>query len=73
MDIQAEKLALMKLILETKNTRIIESIKGIFEKETKKDIWDHLSADEQKEIKEGMDQIENGEVVSWEEFLSKHS
>ncbi len=49
MDIQAEKLDLMKLILETDNPKILESAKKLFKKEKKIDFWTTLSS-KQKEI-----------------------
>lgn len=42
MNIQAEKLEILKLILETDNPGIISSIKAIFKKEKEIDFWDEL-------------------------------
>ncbi|MFV5702853.1 hypothetical protein [Flavobacterium sp. XS2P12] len=49
MDIQSEKLELIKLLLETDDTAIIEAIKNIF-KAQKKDVWKELSPEQQEEI-----------------------
>ena len=65
MDIQLEKLELIKLLAETENPSIIKAVKKIFQKE-KKDFWEELT-DEQKEvIEEGEREIERGEYVSSE-------
>ena len=49
MDIQSEKLKLIKLLLETDDKAIIEAIKNIFKSE-KKEAWKQLSAEEQEKI-----------------------
>ena len=71
MDIQLEKIELMKLLLETENPSIIKSIKKIFQKE-QKDWWDELS-DEQKEMLEkSLEQADNGEVHDFKEFITPY-
>ena len=47
MDIQSEKLELIKLLLETNDTIIIEAVKHIF-KAQKKDVWKDLSPEKQE-------------------------
>jgi hypothetical protein len=49
MDIQSEKLELIKLLLETNDNAIIEAVKNIF-KAQKKDVWKDLSPEQQEEI-----------------------
>ena len=49
MDIQSEKLKLIKMLLETDDKTIIEAIKNIF-KTQKKDVWKELSPEQQEEI-----------------------
>ncbi|MDI5898988.1 hypothetical protein [Flavobacterium yafengii] len=49
MDIQSEKLELIKMLLETDDKTIIETIKNIF-KAQKKDVWKELSPEQQEEI-----------------------
>ncbi|WP_452232898.1 hypothetical protein [Lacinutrix sp. MEBiC02595] len=71
MDIQAEKMELVKLLLNTDNPKIIESIKQIFIKE-KNDFWDDLSAEQQSEIELGLHQINEGKVTDYETIMKKH-
>lgn len=66
MDIQLEKIELMKLLLETENPSILKSIKKIFQKE-QKDWWDELPNSAKEGIKEGLEDIKNGKVVSYDE------
>ena len=68
MDIQFEKIELMKLLLETENPSIIKDIKKVFQSE-KKDWWDELSDEQKASIKEGEREIENGEYVTQDEFF----
>ena len=49
MDIQSEKLKLIKMLSETDDKAIIEAIKNIFKSE-KKEAWKQLSAEEQEKI-----------------------
>ena len=72
MDIQAEKLKLMKLLLNTENPSIIQSIKQIFRKEKTVDFWDELSSEQQSEIKQGSLEIEQGKFSDYDTFMSKH-
>lgn len=72
MDIQAEKIHLAKLLLETENPKIIESIKKIFKKNKIGDFWDDLSPDEKEEIDKASLEIKNEEVTDYELFMAKH-
>ncbi|KIA82649.1 hypothetical protein [Flavobacterium sp. AED] len=62
MDIQSEKLELIKLLLETNDKAIIEAIKNIFKSE-KKDVWKELSPEEQEEIDLGIQEANRGDKV----------
>ncbi len=72
MDIQAEKIELMKLLLTTENPSIIRSIKQIFKKERKTDFWEELTLEQQKEINQADIEISSGETTSYETFISSH-
>ena len=66
MDIQLEKKELMKLLQETENPSIIKSIQKIFQKD-KNDWWDDLPNSAKEGIKEGIVDIKNGRIHSYEE------
>ena len=72
MNIQAEKIELMKMILEIDNPSIIHSINQLFRKEVKIDFWDTLRIDEKEEILKGISQIEDSDTVDYDDFISKH-
>ncbi|MBC6410857.1 MAG: hypothetical protein GDA42_10465 [Ekhidna sp.] len=50
MDLQAEKLKLIELLLNTNNPLIIERIRSIFQTEEANDIWEEIT-DEKKKMK----------------------
>lgn len=70
MDIQLEKLELIKKIADTEDLAIIRSIQKIFTKK-KKDWWDDLTEEQKEEIREGERQIERGEFVLYEDMMKK--
>jgi O6-methylguanine-DNA--protein-cysteine methyltransferase len=72
MNLQAEKLELVRLILDTDNPGILASVKRIFYKSKDKDFWNTLPVKHKEEILEGILEIEKGETVSYEEFIKKH-
>ncbi|SHF05770.1 hypothetical protein SAMN05444278_1372 [Psychroflexus salarius] len=72
MNIQAEKIELVKMLLDTENPRIIESIKNIFKKEKTNDFWDDFSIEQRNEIEKASREIENGEITDYETFMQKH-
>ena len=72
MNIHAEKLELMRLILDTENPGILESIKMLFKREAKNDFWDILPQLQKEEILHGIKEIDNGEIVDYEDFIKKH-
>ena len=72
MNIQAEKIQLAKMLLDTQNPKIIESIKNIFKREKTVDFWTELSLEQKIEIEKASIEIENGEVTDYESFMQKH-
>ena len=49
MDIESEKLELIKMVLETNDKSVIEAIKNIFAS-SKNGVWDHLTPEQQEII-----------------------
>lgn len=72
MNIQATKLEILKIILENEDYDFIQRLSAFVKKE-KKDVWSELTLSEQKEIKKGIEDLDNGKRVSYETFLSKIS
>ena len=72
MNIQAEKLELMKLLLNTENPKVIQAIKRVFQKEKAADFWDELTPEQKQEINEATAEINRGETTDYETFMAKH-
>lgn len=62
----------MKLILETNNVSILESIKEVFVRNSNVDFWDHLSPTQKEEIQQGIKEVEHGETIDMDDFLKVH-
>jgi len=72
MDIQTSKIALVKMILNIENDKFIEKITEFIQKE-KVDFWNELSLTEQKEIEKGIEELNTGKRVEFNDFLKKIS
>ena len=72
MNLQAEKLELVRLILDTDNPGILASIKRVFSDVKSMDFGDTLSQTQKEEILKGIEEIENGETIDYELFIKKH-
>ena len=72
MNIQAEKLELVRLILDTNNPSILKSIKVFFTKRKAFDFWDTLSIEQKNDIQEGLEEVERGEIVDYNEFMQEY-
>jgi hypothetical protein len=71
MDILAEKIEIMKMILDTDNPSILESVKKIFKKSTTADFWDTLPQEQREDILQGIKDIENGEIIDYDDFMNQ--
>ena len=71
MDIELEKLELIKLLEATNDATIIASIKKIFNA-SKKDFWEELTEAQKLDIEEGERQIERGEFEENETMMKKY-
>jgi predicted transcriptional regulator len=72
MNIQAEKIGIMKLILETDNPEILKSIKKLFNKNKPADFWETLPQKQKDDIVKGIKDIDEGKIVDYEKIMSKH-
>jgi hypothetical protein len=72
MNIQTQKINLARMILETDNPTILESVKKLFAKSQKADCWDSLSVSQKAEIENGISEIDKGEVIDYESIMTRH-
>lgn len=66
------KSELIKKIISISDEDILKRIASILESE-KTDFWNELTENQKKEVEIGLVQAENGETVSWDNFLKKVS
>lgn len=72
MNIQAEKLELVRIILDLDNPGLLTSIKNILKAESQTDFWNTLPQYQKEEILKGIEEIENGEIEDYEKIIEKH-
>ena len=72
MDLQSSKLELVRLILKIDNQQTIKKLTEVL-KEQDQDFWNELSDQQKEEIKLGIKQLDDGQRISMEELISKHS
>ncbi|GGW74787.1 hypothetical protein DFQ11_1141 [Winogradskyella epiphytica] len=72
MDLQSTKIELVKTILAIENMEFIQKVADFINKENV-DFWNELSTSEQKEINQGIDELNKGKRVSYDSFLKKIS
>lgn len=71
MDIESEKLKIIKILEETNDLSIIKAVKKLLT-EAKKDWWDDLTEEQKEELELSVKEFERGEVVSYEDLMKKY-
>jgi predicted transcriptional regulator len=72
MDIQAEKLQLIEWLARLNNTTVLKRFISL-KKEEEKDWWDQISAEEKREIEEGLMQADHGETTPHKEVMDQYT
>ncbi len=72
MDLQTEKLELVRMVLETDNPSILATVKKFLTESKKVDYWDKLPQYQRDEILKGVEEAGNGETVDYEKIIAKH-
>jgi hypothetical protein len=70
MDIQVEKLKLIRWLTNITDENVIAELVALRHK--KQDWWDEISAEEKAEIEEGLGQADRGETTPHEEIRKKY-
>jgi len=70
MDIQTTKLKLLKTILDNEDAEFIQRLADFVQKE-ESDFWDELSPPEQEEIIQGINELDRGHRISYDDFINK--
>ncbi|HKO78443.1 MAG TPA: hypothetical protein VJU52_14605 [Flavobacterium sp.] len=64
MDLNAEKLELIKKIVKTKDVNLLNKIRTVFE-DKEKEVWEELTPEQQEEINIGIQNENRGDVVDF--------
>ncbi len=70
MNIEATKLELMHLLLQTQKESLLKKLKAVFEEE-QVDWWNDLSENEQKEVETGLKQADKGDYAENEAVMKR--
>jgi len=69
MNLQAKKLELVQLILNTEKPAILKKLEDVFKK--KADWWDEISDDERRSIEQGLAEADRGELIPHEQVMKE--
>ncbi len=72
MNIQDEKLEIMKMVMETENPDILESIKNLLRKESTTNYWGNWSEDKKGDIVPEIEDPLFDEPEDFDEFIKKY-
>jgi hypothetical protein len=70
MDLQAEKIELVKMLLNTEDETLIQQIRALF-KTKSKDFWEELPEHVKQGIQKSRQQAKNGELISFDQVLNE--
>lgn len=70
MNIEATKLELMHLLLQTEKESLLAKIKAVFDEE-KTDWWVEMSVEEQEEINIGLNQADKGDYIENDTIMNR--
>ncbi len=68
MNLQAEKLEIVRMLLNTNDKNLIQEVKTLF-KSREADWWDEMSGEQKEIILEGIAQADKGQTVPHEEAV----
>lgn len=71
MSIETEKIAIIKLLAETKDMDTIKRVKGVLLEE-EPDWWDELTNDQQASVRRGLAQADRGELKAHNKVFKKY-
>lgn len=69
MDLQARKLELVQLIIDTDRPQLLEKVSQMLKQEKETDWWDELPKSVQQAIEDGLKEADKGETTPHEEVM----
>jgi hypothetical protein len=71
MKLQAKKLELVQLILNTEKPAVLAKVEAVFKKDKGADWWDEISEAESNAIEEGLAESDRGALIAHEEVMKE--
>ena len=71
MNLQAKKLELVQLILNTEKSAVLAKVEAVFKKEKGADLRDEVSEAERKAIEESLAEADRGDLISHEKVMER--
>ena len=71
MNLQAKKLEIVQLILNTEKPSVLKKVEDVLKKEEPSDWWDEISEAERQAIEESLAEADRGEVIPHEEVMKQ--
>ncbi len=71
MNLQAKKLELVQMILNTEKPAVLAKVEAVFKKEKGDDWWDELGEDLKAELEESLAEADRGELIPHEEVMKE--
>ena len=71
MNLQAKKLELVQLIINTKKPLTLKKVEDVLKKEEESDWWDEISEAERQSIEKGLAEANRGELIAHEEVMKE--
>jgi hypothetical protein len=69
MNLQAKKLELVQLILNTRKPLTLKKVEEVLKKDREEDWWDGISDAERKSIEQGLAEADRGELIPHEQVM----
>ncbi|HEX2934321.1 MAG TPA: hypothetical protein VHO72_03115 [Bacteroidales bacterium] len=69
MNLQAKKLELVQLILNTQTPLTLKRVEEVLRREKEQDWWDEISEAERQSIEKGLAEANKGELITHEEVM----
>ncbi|MGI8951706.1 MAG: hypothetical protein ACR2FN_09000 [Chitinophagaceae bacterium] len=63
----------IKIFIDNADDHVVKMVYALLKADSETDWWDELNEDEKTSIKKGIDDLENGRIISHEEVVKKHS
>jgi predicted transcriptional regulator len=71
MNLQAKKLELVQLILNTDKPSVLAKVEAVFKKEKVADWWDEIGEAEKEEIEYGIDEADSGLLIPHDKVMKE--